>query len=176
MPPKVGSSARDRADHLLDLGRVDLDVEDVDAGELLEQDGLAFHHRLGGQRADIAQAEHRGAVGDDRDEVLAGGELGGFRGIVDDRLAGGGDAGRIGQRQVALVAERLGRLDLELTGPGLAVIDERARAQIVRESAFHSARSSPQSECCWSRESPYGVKRSGCLNWQRVAGEGATPG
>ena len=49
----------------------DLDVEDVDAGEFLEQDRLALHHRLGGERADIAEAEHGGAVGDDRDEVLA---------------------------------------------------------------------------------------------------------
>src|SRR6185369_15794374 len=28
---------------------VDLDIENVDAGELLEQHALAFHHRLGGQ-------------------------------------------------------------------------------------------------------------------------------
>ena len=53
----------------------DLDVEAVDAGELLEQHRLAFHHRLGGERADGAQAEHRGAVGDHRDQVGARGEL-----------------------------------------------------------------------------------------------------
>ena len=29
-----------------DLRRVDLDVEHVDAGELLEEDGLALHDRL----------------------------------------------------------------------------------------------------------------------------------
>ena len=51
--------------------------------------------------------------------------------VGDDRLAGGGDARRIGERQVALVAERLGRLDLELSRPRQAVIDQRARAQIV---------------------------------------------
>ena len=31
-------------------GFVDFDVEDVDAGELLEQHRLAFHHRLRGKR------------------------------------------------------------------------------------------------------------------------------
>ncbi len=46
-----------------------LDVEHVDAGELLEQAALALHHRLAGQRADVAQAEHRRAIGDDRDQV-----------------------------------------------------------------------------------------------------------
>ena len=54
------------------------------------------------------------------------------RGIGDDRLAGRGDAGRIGEREVALVGERLGRLDLELSGPRQAVIDQRPGAQIFR--------------------------------------------
>ena len=35
---------------------VDLDIEHVDTGKLLEQDGLALHHRFGRQGADIAQA------------------------------------------------------------------------------------------------------------------------
>ena len=132
-----------RRDDLHEFGDVlllDLDVEAVDTGEFLEQDRLAFHHRLRGQRADVAEAEHGGAVGDDGDEVLAGGEFGRFRRIVDDRLAGGGDAGRVGESQVALVAERLRRLDLELTGARLPVIDEGARAQIGGERAFHGAR------------------------------------
>ena len=76
MPPKVGSSAATTIDHVVDVLRVDLDVEDVDAGELLEQDRLALHHRLGGERADIAEAEHGGAVRDHRDEVGARGQVG----------------------------------------------------------------------------------------------------
>ena len=64
--PKVGSSAATTSQKRSGSSRVDLDVEHVDAGELLEQDGLALHHRLAGQRADIAQAEHGGAVGDHR--------------------------------------------------------------------------------------------------------------
>ena len=55
--------------HIAEARRVlgiDLDVEHVDASELLEQDGLALHHRLAGERADIAQAQHGRAVGDHR--------------------------------------------------------------------------------------------------------------
>ena len=117
---------RDHVDELVDVLLVDLDVEHVDAGEFLEQDRLAFHHRLGGERADIAEAEDGGAVGDDRDEVLARGQVGRLGRVGGDRLAGRGDAGRIGERQVALVAERLGRLDLELSGPRIAVVEERS--------------------------------------------------
>ena len=58
-------------DELVDVLGVDLEVDAVDVGEALEQDGLALHHRLAGQRADVAQAEHRGAVGDHRDQVAA---------------------------------------------------------------------------------------------------------
>ena len=101
---------RDDLDQLLGSVRVDLEVEHVDAGEFLEQDRLAFHHRLGRQRTDIAEAEHGGAVGDDRDQIAARGSSAASRGIGDDRLAGRGHARRIGERQVALVAERLGRL------------------------------------------------------------------
>ena len=121
---------RDRLDHAVDLGRVDLDVEDVDAGEFLEQHRLAFHHRLGGERADIAEAEHGRAVGDDGDQIGAAGVVGGGRRIVTDGEAGRGDARRIGERQVALVAERLGRLDLQLSGNRILVEIERRLVEI----------------------------------------------
>ena len=89
----------DDLDQLVRVELVELDVEDVDAGELLEQDGLAFHHRLGGERADGAQAQHGRAVGDHADQVGARGQLGGRRRIAHDLVAGGGDAGRIGERR-----------------------------------------------------------------------------
>ena len=91
--PKVGSSAATTSQKRSRVVGVDLDVEHVDAGELLEQDGLALHHRLAGQRADIAQAEHGGAVGDHRHQVAARGVVVGGVRVGDDRLAGGGDAG-----------------------------------------------------------------------------------
>src|SRR5437016_10905812 len=40
-----GLQRGDHIDQLLRVLLVDLDVEDVHARELLEQDGLAFHHR-----------------------------------------------------------------------------------------------------------------------------------
>ncbi len=113
------------------VGRVDLDVEHVDAGELLEQDGLALHHRLAGQGADVAQAQHGGAVGDHADEVAAGGVVVGGVGVGLDRLAGGGDAGGVGQRQVALGGHALGRLDRQFSGPGKPVVVECGLAEIV---------------------------------------------
>jgi hypothetical protein len=46
MPPKVGSSAATTSTSCPGP-LADLDVEHVDAGELLEEHALAFHHRLG---------------------------------------------------------------------------------------------------------------------------------
>src|SRR3546814_10384487 len=90
-------------------------VEHVDAGELLEQHGLAFHHRLGSERADRAQTEHRGAVGDDGHEIAARGVAIGVDRIADDLFARGGDAGRVGECQIALVGHLLGRRDSEFS-------------------------------------------------------------
>ena len=69
MPPKVGSSAL--TIRIISSGslRVDLDVEHVDVGKPLEQHPLAFHDRLAGQGADVAETEHRRAVADDGDQV-----------------------------------------------------------------------------------------------------------
>ena len=116
----------DDVDQLLRIRLVDLDVEDVDAGELLEQHALAFHDRFGRQRADVAEAEHGGTVGDDRDEVAARGHLGGRGRVADDLLAGVGDAGRVGQRELALGHHRLGRHDLDLAGWCTPVVVERS--------------------------------------------------
>ena len=49
-------------DELLDIAGVDLEIDRVDVCETLEECRLALHHRLGRQRTEIAQAEHRGAV------------------------------------------------------------------------------------------------------------------
>ena len=108
----------DGVDQLFDVVAGDFEVEHVDAGEFLEQDGLALHHRLGRERADVAEAEHGGAVGDDGDEILPDGVIGGAGRIGGDGEAGRGDAGRIGQRQIALVAERLCRRISSFPGRG----------------------------------------------------------
>ena len=115
----------DGIDERIDVGLGDLDIEDVDSGEALEQDGLAFHHRLGGERADIAEAEHGAAVGDHADAIGAAGDLLGRRRIVDDRETGIGDARRIGERQIVRCRHRFGGDDLELPRRIGAVIGER---------------------------------------------------
>ncbi len=63
---------RHNIDEPLRIGLANLDIEDIDASELLEEHPLALHNRLGRQRADIPQPEHRGAIADDSDHIAAG--------------------------------------------------------------------------------------------------------
>ena len=49
-------------DKFVRVGFVHLDVENINTGELLEQNALAFHYGFTGERADIPQPEHRGTV------------------------------------------------------------------------------------------------------------------
>src|SRR5205823_1039543 len=61
----------DGPDELFGVARFELEVEDVDVGEALEENGLSFHHRFSRARTDVAEAEDGGAVRDDGDEVAA---------------------------------------------------------------------------------------------------------
>ena len=106
--------ALDRLDGLLGRVRVEADRERVDARELLEEQGLALHDRERCLGADVAQAEHRGAVGDDGDGVLLDGVVVGQVGLGLDRLAHAGDARRVRHRQVVAVTDRAQRQDLDL--------------------------------------------------------------
>ena len=121
----------DDVDQFIGVAFVDLDVENVDRRELLEQHALAFHDRLGSQWADVAQAEDGGAVRDHGNQVAARGVLVRCRRVLDDFLARGRDAGRIGQRQVALVQQALGRGDGDLAGAGKLVVFERCSTQLL---------------------------------------------
>ena len=102
------------------LGR-DFEIDGIDIGEALEQHRLAFHHRLRRQRAEIAEPENGGAVGDHGDEIALGGVVVGAALVLGDGQHRHGDARRIGQRQIALRRHRLGGDDFELSGPALAV-------------------------------------------------------
>ena len=62
---------RDHVDQLVRITLFDFKVEDVDVGKFLEQNTLAFHHRFGRQRPDVAKAEHGCSVGNDANEVGA---------------------------------------------------------------------------------------------------------
>ena len=125
----------------VDVAFVDLDVEDVDVGELLEEDRLALHHRLGSERADGAQAQHRAAVADHRDQIGSDGVVPGPCRVLRDLLAGRGHARAVGKRQIALRAHALGGMDAELARLGLAVIVERRLTQVFRHGVpfFDSA-------------------------------------
>src|SRR5690348_15665866 len=50
------------ANHVFRLGGVHFQVENINIGEALEEDSFAFHDGLAGKSADVAQAEHGGAV------------------------------------------------------------------------------------------------------------------
>ena len=109
---------------------VDFNVKHIDAGELLEQDGLALHHRLGGQRPDVPQAEHGRAIGDHRHQVAAAGVLEGVVGVFDDLFTRGSDARRVGQRQIMLVDQLFGGRNRDLARCRELVVFERGAAQL----------------------------------------------
>ena len=135
-------------DELVDIAGVDLEIDRIDIGKALEERRLALHHRLGRQRAEIAEAEHRGAVRDHRDEIaLRRVVVGGAR-LAMDAQAREGDTRRIGERQIALRGQRLGRRDRQLAGPPARMklqrlVLGRANGPGVHAPGRSSYRSSP---------------------------------
>ena len=79
---------------------IDTDGEGIHAAELLEQHRLALHDRQTGFRADIAQAQHGGSVGNDSHHVALEGVLIHVVGVFLDLAAGFGHAGSVGGGQV----------------------------------------------------------------------------
>ena len=108
-------------DEFLGVLRIDLEIEPVDIGELLEQDGLALHHRLRRGGADIAKAENGRAVRDHRDHIPLGRVVIGRIGVRLDGKAGRRDPRGIGQRQVVLAHQRLGCCDFQLARAAIGV-------------------------------------------------------
>jgi len=94
---EAGPQIAHAIDERVDVRRVHFDVDRIDIGETLEQHGLAFHHGLGGQRPQIAQAQNRRAVGNHGHEIAFGRVI--EHGIrpLGDRTHGHGHAGRIGE-------------------------------------------------------------------------------
>ena len=82
--------------------------------ELLEEHRLALHHRHRGLGADVAQPEHGGAVGDDRDRVALDRQRPRGLGVVVDRGRHARDAGRVGHREVVAGLDRDLAVDLDL--------------------------------------------------------------
>ena len=127
----------DDVNKTIDIGLGDFDVEYIDAGEFLEQNRFAFHHRFRGKRADIAETENRRTVRQDGDQVLANGQARRFLRILRYRQASGGNAGRISKRKVALGGERLRRLDFQLSRLRIAMIGEGAGFEVGCDVVCH---------------------------------------
>ncbi|CAH0327595.1 hypothetical protein SRABI128_06262 [Microbacterium sp. Bi128] len=108
-----GERLDDPDDFLRVLG-VQADRPGVDVGELLEERGLAFHDRQCGGRADVAEAQDGGAVGDDGDGVAFDGQVPGGLRVFRDRQADAGDAGGVGAGEVVPVAQGDLRHNLQL--------------------------------------------------------------
>jgi hypothetical protein len=129
----------DHLDQLVRIGLVQLDIEHIDAGKLLEQHRLAFHDRFGRERADIAETQHRGTVSHNPDQVAARGEARGIQRVLDDLFARERDTGGIRQREVALVDHLLGRRDRDLPGSREFVIIEGGFAEFGVDGIRHKA-------------------------------------
>ena len=114
----------DRFDKFLRVGLIHFNIKDINPGELLEEHALAFHDGFTGERADIAKPQHGRAVGNHRDQIGAGGEVIGLQRVGFNRLTGIGNPRRIGERQIALVVQRLGRGDGNLACGRKAVITQ----------------------------------------------------
>ena len=123
IPPKVGAIRRTASTIRSASLRVEADREGVDRGELLEQHRLALHHRHRRLGADVAEPEHRRAVGDDRDRVALDREVEGLLAVLGDLHADPRDAGRVGHREVVA---RLQRVLVVLLDLAAAVHRERA--------------------------------------------------
>ncbi len=82
MPPKVGSSAatvsttRSMVSAAISMSNTSMPANFLNRTALPSMTGLEA------KRADIAEAQHRGAVGDHRDQIGAGGQRGGFAGLL----------------------------------------------------------------------------------------------
>ena len=116
------------ADDVVGVLRCHLQVEDVEVCELLEEVPLAFHHRLAGQRTDVAKPQHSGTIGDYGDQVTLGGVAVCLLLVLLDLPARLRDAGGVGESQVALVGQRFGGDHGDLAGASLRVVVERVLA------------------------------------------------
>ncbi len=113
-PAERGRDHLNGADDLVRVLRVEADRERVDAGELLEQDGLALHHRHRPARPDVAEPEDGGAVAHDRDGVALDRQVPDLLRVVGDRPRYAGDTGGVRHRQVLARLDRDARPHLEL--------------------------------------------------------------
>ena len=129
----------DRIDEGVRVFRVQFEVDGIDIGKAFEQDGLTLHHRLGGKRPQIAEAQNRRAIGDDGDHIAARGVVIGAVRIVGNGLHRHGNARRIGERQIALCRHGFCRIDFQLARLAACV---KAQRFLIGEVFFRIAHAS----------------------------------
>ena len=101
-----GSDELHGLDDLLRVLGVEADGKGIHSGQLLEEHGLALHHRHRRLGADVAEPEHRGAVGDDGHRILLDGEREGALRVFLDRHAHAGHTGRVGHGEIVARPDR----------------------------------------------------------------------
>ena len=126
-----GGDSLHNFDKLLRVLLVDFDVKDVDARVNLEQERLAFHHRLAREGANIAQPENRRAVRNHGDEVALAGVFVGQVVVLLDFEAGHSHARSVSEAQVRLGAVGLGGHNLDLAGFAHGMVFQRLFLQIL---------------------------------------------
>ena len=134
---------------------------EIDVGETLEENGLAFHHRLRSQRTEIAEPENSGAVGDDRDEIALRRVVVNEPRVFSDGFDGNRDARRIGETEIALRRHRLCRHDFELSRLALGV---KLKRFLAREFALRGDSCFPR---LGGRRFGYGLEPRPCGGFGR---------
>ena len=107
----------DRVHDLVDILALDAQRERVHVAERLEQHALAFHDRHAGLGPDIAQAQHRRAVGHHGAHVPAAGQVVALLHVLLDLQARLSHARRVRQRKVVLRLHRHLRDHFDLALP-----------------------------------------------------------
>ena len=90
----------DRVDEFIHVLGLDAQGDGIHAAECLEQHALAFHDGHAGFGTDVAEAQHRGTVGDDRAQIVAERQVIALVQVLLDLQAGLRHAGGISQGQV----------------------------------------------------------------------------
>src|SRR5262249_29243945 len=117
-----------KLDDVVGAFRTNLEVEDIDVGELLEEVCLALHHRLAGHGPDVAKPAHSGSVGDEAKEIALRCVCVREIRISLDLEAGLGNSGRVSKRQIPLVGQRLRRNYRDFSRAAVRVVVESVLA------------------------------------------------
>ena len=114
---KGAGDQRDGIHKLVHIVRFHAERKRVDIAERLEEHTFALHDRHTGLRADVAEAEHRAAVRNNRAEIAAPRQLVAPIHVLLDFKARLRHAGRIGKAQVVLCLDRHPRLNFDFPFP-----------------------------------------------------------